>query len=175
MRSLVNHLLEQHQRGRPIAKICVVWTVRDAMIIEALDTDQSVEESVERRRLPPSSQIDLQSHQAQSPAPTDRAPIAASDYAADDTPLDILQTEIYLTQSRANMADSAAPGSAMSKLRSGRPDLAAVVKRISGMAEAAGGRRVAVLLCGPRGLVDEVRREAEVYSNCDVHAEMFEF
>mmetsp|Transcript_12459 Transcript_12459/g.33024 ORF Transcript_12459/g.33024 Transcript_12459/m.33024 type:complete len:569 (-) Transcript_12459:88-1794(-) len=165
MQSLANHLLEQHNRGRPIAKIFFVWTVRDKEMVDALYPQETANETGSRRELPPAFQPDLISHNAAQSA-VDEGAFSGSG---------VLRTEFYLTRPRPDTADGTAPGTTTDNLKLGRPDLAATIREIAGLAEADGGRRVAVMTCGPKGLVDEVKRESTKHKNCDVHAEVFEF
>lgn len=94
----------------------------------------------------------------------------------------VLHSEFFLTQVRSQEEWDAA-GIAPEEqacVRFGRPDLGAAFERIRSLALEAGERRVAALVCGPAGMVRDVRRLCREHTNrgsvaFDYHAEEFEY
>ena len=94
---------------------------------------------------------------------------------------DILQTEFFLTQVR-NQAEFCGAGISPEEqtcVRFGRPDLPKAFQRMRVRAQKSGERRVAVLVCGPVGMVKQVRALCSQHSRdgmvFDYHSEEFDF
>ena len=109
--------------------------------------------------------------------------------------VDCLHTEFYLTRSpKAKQLESKTPvaiesstavesscdASANCFLKYGRPDLRRMLGGMSVLARAAGQTRVAVLVCGPSALVNDVLLACEERNSCcggvvfECHVETFE-
>lgn len=94
---------------------------------------------------------------------------------------DILHTTFYLTQARepADYADAGIKPAVQECLRFGRPKLLSIFEKMKEVAKAAGDDRVAVLTCGPEGMVADVGDNCVTQSDEDVlfefHSETFMF
>jgi len=97
----------------------------------------------------------------------------------------LLQSEFFLTKVRRK-EDFESAGIAVEEqkcLRFGRPDLPAAFERMRRVAAEAGETRVAVLVCGPEGMVKQVRQLCRQFSSSkskgsvafDYHCEEFAF
>mmetsp|Transcript_7401 Transcript_7401/g.9702 ORF Transcript_7401/g.9702 Transcript_7401/m.9702 type:complete len:555 (+) Transcript_7401:156-1820(+) len=166
MHSIVNSLKEQHERGRPLKKVYNVWAVRDRfMITSVYTTNPDINISV--NSLPKSFQPDILRLDSDEELKSDSETI--------------FKTRLYLTKLQrdkdeypvANISPTLQPW-----LRFGRPNLKEIFQKFcndSGVQHT----RVAVLTCGPKGLINEVEKLARTQSNSrvtfDFHKESFEF
>ncbi|KAG7378508.1 hypothetical protein PHYPSEUDO_009966 [Phytophthora pseudosyringae] len=159
MRSIVNWLYNEHHDGyRPDVKnVHFVWSVRDRDLIQALidDTDES------------------KNHASYFPA-------RIQDAATPNEPTSKFFSEFYLTRGE-NDVEAQLDHQLSNCLRYGsRPDTAKILRAMGEKAQEAGSTRVAVLVCGPKPLVDGVVTSSIVLSkemgvSFDVHTELFDF
>ena len=208
MQSITNDLLEQHSRGRPLTSVQFVWCVRDRAMLggvfapptggnqgKTVDGPDGTDGS-SRRRLPSSFQPDLLNahdlalgaHGGDANAtedgvnnPVAGAGAAGAAGAAVAAGGGVLHSEFYLTKVRKAEDFDAAGISPEEQacVRFGRPDLGAIFERMAAVALGAGEARVAVLVCGPGGMVRAVRQLCRTQSTAeltfDFHAEEFLF
>ncbi|GAQ85633.1 Ferric reductase [Klebsormidium nitens] len=174
MQSMVNTLMADAHRGRPVKKVWLVWSVRDDHLIRSVLPHDGV---YERKQLP-------------KRLPTSFSPdVIADDLSADpgdvqpEKPLKEarqLHTEFYLTQVRdpSGFADANIQPELQPYLRFGRPDLPRIFEQMRELAAAYGETRVATLVCGPPGMIADVRRLSSRHRvngvRFDCHVETFE-
>lgn len=82
--------------------------------------------------------------------------------------LDQFQSEVYVT--RATEQDLHGRRNA----HKGRPDIPKIIQEINAIAKDRGSARVAVVTCGPRGLVEDVKAHCRK-AGVDFHDEIFDF
>mmetsp|Transcript_5820 Transcript_5820/g.6678 ORF Transcript_5820/g.6678 Transcript_5820/m.6678 type:complete len:163 (+) Transcript_5820:3-491(+) len=162
----MNSLKEQYKRGRPLKKVCNVWTVRDRFMINSVySTNSKTNMSV--NNLPMSFQPDILH------IDSDQELLSGTD--------SIFKSRLYLTKLQrnkdeylmANISKEMQPW-----LRYGRPDLKRIFQGFC-RDSLPPRTRVAVLTCGPKGLVNAVEKLVRTQSNSrvtfDFHKETFEF
>ncbi|KXJ28514.1 Cytochrome b-245 heavy chain [Exaiptasia diaphana] len=161
MQSICNDLLYQRRRGRDLKKVMFVWSVRDLyMVTSVLQYDQECFHKNSDLRLPYSFSPDL----------LDRS-----------TPEEILETYFHLTRERntSKFTEGNIRPEIQPTLKFGRPELPVLFEKMKRYCQDGNNRRVAVLACGPRPLVDSVQTLCAKYSCRDVifdfHKEVFEF
>ncbi|KAK1943346.1 Respiratory burst oxidase B [Phytophthora citrophthora] len=154
MRSIVNWLHHKVKEGRTIQRVHFVWTVRSRDTIEAL-----IDQDRESGEINPSYfPHELGANQG-----------------------GVFSTELYLTRGEENVEGAWVDQQLGSCLRFNcRPDIAATLRSLGGEAKSSGKDRVAVLVCGPAAMVQEVTAMSmELYKQMkvkfDVHSELFEF
>lgn len=196
MQSICNQLLDEHARGRPLDLCYFVWSCRDKDMVESVlpsplassTATSSGAESAEtgagrNRSLPMSFQPNLLKKYSVSPMVVKKSD-GKKDFGEngileeDDT----IHTEFYLTKAKneSELRDSNVRDKAKSVLRYGRPDIENLFNTMLSVAKEKGVRRVAVLTCGPAGLVASVVGQAQLLNlKCgvqfDVHKETFAF
>ncbi len=161
MQSICNDIISQYKRGRPLARIYFIWSVRDAfMVSSVLDYDKQYFGTKIPHRLPYSFSPDL-----------------VTQYLDEN----VLNAQFYLTRAREPKDyESANINPALqSCLKFGRPDLAKIFGNAHAEAVANNEKNVAVLSCGPDRLVKDVLKCSNKYSDnqvsFDFHSELFEF
>ncbi|KAG2498204.1 hypothetical protein HYH03_003957 [Edaphochlamys debaryana] len=208
VQSFFNHLMNQRKRGRPVRLAHLVWSVRDrAMVSNMLGYDQAYANTKLPHQLPVSFQPDLispnivsapdsdpsssgrvSSIQLASIRPKSRSAGGGGPGAGDLEAVmlegergDFITTEFYLTQAREQGRDKANIRPELQPaLRMGRPDIPRLVADTARRAAALGEQRVAVFVCGPHAMVEEVLAAAAAQTRLggpafDVHSEVFEF
>ncbi|KAL3663374.1 hypothetical protein V7S43_011779 [Phytophthora oleae] len=155
MRSIVNWFHYQVKEGRTIDRVHFVWSVRDRDTIEAFIGDQGREPG------------ELNSYYFPHELGVDQG--------------GAFSTELYLTRGERDVESAWVDQQLESCLRFNcRPDIAATLRNLGEQAKQSGKDRVAVLVCGPAALVQEVTATSmELYKQMkvtfDVHRELFEF
>ncbi|KAL0043219.1 hypothetical protein WJX82_001997 [Trebouxia sp. C0006] len=160
MQSLVNTLMADAEHGRPLNKVWFVWSVRDNYLVEAvLPHDHAYERKQRPARLPKSFSPDM----IQTQLVAQPATVQPDHPNKDDM---MLHTEFYLTKCR----DSSGFGEANIKpdlqpyLRFGRPDLPQIFSQMAELARSYKECKVATLVCGPSGMVNQVRHLSSKHS-----------
>uniref|UniRef100_H3GF98 FAD-binding FR-type domain-containing protein n=1 Tax=Phytophthora ramorum TaxID=164328 RepID=H3GF98_PHYRM len=158
MRSIVNWLhSESHNGFRPdIKNVHFVWSVRDRNLIQALVTET----------------------EAHQDGPY--FPALVQDPTTLNTPTSTFYSEFYLTRGERDV-EAQLDHQLSNCLRYGsRPDTAKILRAMGEKAQASGSSRVAVLVCGPKPLVDGIVTTGLTLSkdmniSFDVHTELFDF
>ena len=148
-----------------LPQVHFVWSVRDRAMLGAMDESSqlpSLLRASTQAKLPISFTPDLLSVSAQlsvkrpaSPPPSAITGVPAAEADGQDGGR-LLSSEYFLTQVRCEEdfhAGNIHPDT-QQHVRFGRPDLPAVFGRMARTAARLGESRVAVLVCGPRGMVD---------------------
>ena len=160
--SICNELLHQYKRGRPLHKVIFVWSVRDLFLIESvIECDKENISNTYTHHLPTSFQPNL----------IDRQDVSEK----------MLENYFHLTKERdeskfeeANIKPNLQPD-----LRFGRPLLSEYFERMTKFALMDQQYKVAVITCGPLGMVNDVERMCSKYSTKGLsfhfHKELFEF
>lgn len=166
MQSICNDLIYQvEHQGRPIKKIYFLWSVRDKEVVDAL-SDSSPKHLVANRFTP--DLLHRGSVRNLLDAEMGKSRLDNNDY---------LYTDYYVTNTKATIER-------IPNIKLGRPDLNQVFERMRTFALKQGERHVAVCVCGPSQLVEEVKVCGRKYSTSafqrdgvrfDVHTEVFEF
>lgn len=161
MQSICNYLIYQSRMGRDLKKVMFVWSVRDLfMVTSVLQYDKEYFNKDSDLRLPYSFSPDLLDRNASE---------------------EILETYFHLTRERntSNFTEGNIRPDIQTTLKFGRPELPVLFERMRGYCQDGHNRRVAVLACGPRPLVDSVQTLCTRYSSggvtFDFHKEVFEF
>ena len=161
MQSICNDLIYQYQRGRPLKKIFFIWSVRDAfMVTSVLDYDKQYFGEKIQKSLPYSFSPDLVSENLEE---------------------SVLDAQFYLTRARQSedYEEANIKPELQSCLRFGRPKIDKIFDTVHGFARSVNESKVAVLTCGPEGLVMDVLKYSCQFSKegveFDFHSELFEF
>ncbi|OWZ08778.1 hypothetical protein PHMEG_00018622 [Phytophthora megakarya] len=162
MRSIVNWLHSEHIGGyRPDMKnVHFVWSVRDRDLVQALVDG-------------PEPQLDGSQNESYFPT-------RIQDAVVPNDQTDAFFSEIYLTRGEKDV-ESQVDHQLSKCLRYGsRPDTAKILRAMGEKAQRDGNSRIAVLVCGPKPLVNGVvTTSLELYKEMnihfDVHTELFDF
>ncbi|KAG7377556.1 hypothetical protein PHYBOEH_000787 [Phytophthora boehmeriae] len=162
MRSIVNWLYREHHIGNrsDIKNVHFVWSVRDRELIEALTEG---------------SALQLEGGSCES-----YFPHHLEDLSSSNEPSNPFFSEFYLTKGKKD-PESLVDRRFSNCLRYGvRPDTTQILRTIGERAQGNGNSRVAVLVCGPKPLVDSVvtaciALSKEMNVRFDVHSELFDF
>ena len=161
MQSICNDLIHQSLRGRPLKKIFFIWSVRDAfMVTSVLDYDQQ-----------------YFGHKVPQTLPYSFSP----DMLSENLDEDVLDAQFYLTRARGaeDYASANIRPEMQSCLKFGRPNFEEIFNNIHKFAGSVHESKVAVLTCGPSGLVDDALKYSIQFSKdgvyFDFHSELFEF
>lgn len=202
MQSIANNLVHQHARGRPLHKLWFVWSVQGGEMAESMFEVGGEERGGDGgdgdARLPAHFTPDLLTAHRSSVGPfgsrvlpehrSGVGPDAGHPYAAIDDPSEPLHCDFHLTRVRSldgvpNLLNIRPD--VQECLRFGRPDLPSIFRRLRAIAavdrasSATDKHCVAVLVCGPRSMLSEVRRlcwsESGGGVNFDYHGETFAF
>ena len=150
LQSICNSLLQQHKLGRKLKSIVFVWSVREQSMLEAFPASVG-NNAFEKNFVPNLIQ-----------------PASSSSVMFD--------TQYYLTNIHGVPNEHKGLLKQNPGLQFGRPNLPGLFNAAADRAFA--GERIAVLVCGPQGLVSEVRRLCIVHGTnavFDFHAETFAF
>lgn len=161
MHSITADLLDQYERGRPMTRVHCAWAVRDRYMV--------------------SSVYDRKAYSTAMPlsfSPNLLEGVVERAGTREGKGFEFV-SEFFLTKVRAedDFSDANINPELQPGLRFGRPD---VDKLFVDMRKSAvKGERIAVLVCGPFGLVSRVRKAAIKHSHdgiiFDFHTEKFEF
>ncbi|KAG1689829.1 hypothetical protein DVH05_001863 [Phytophthora capsici] len=162
MRSIVNSLYSEYSAGfrSDIKSVHFVWSVRDRDLIQAL--------------------IDGTESQHNEDGIESYFPARIQDAAMDNDPTTTFYSEFYLTRGERDI-EAQLDHALKNCLRYGsRPDTTKILRAMGEKAQAAGCSRVAVLVCGPKPLVNDVITTSltltkEMKVHFDVHTELFDF
>jgi NADPH oxidase len=186
MQSICNDLWHQHGQGRPLKKMHFIWSVRDRYLLGSIADSSQM--PVASSSGPPAAAAAAAAPPPPPPLPMSFSPNllnrlgAAAHPAATDEMEDVLTSEFFLTQVR-NKEDFQAANidpEIQKHLRFGRPDLAKAFAAMAETAKREGEARVAVLVCGPAGMVGAVRQLCVTAGSAaqvqfDFHGEEFAF
>lgn len=159
MLSQWSSLRDQFSRGRPLSRVHLVWATKDMDMVHSV-TDDS-------------------------------APQSTVAVASNDTTANVFRADVHITNKgpddRHFTPDSKCFAGAELNLHQGRPDLAGtVMAQMRSLLDAqdstssAAGTRVAVMVCGPKSLMNDVRMLCDTAALTkggpafDFHAESFE-
>eukprot|EP00238_Polyblepharides_amylifera_P007236 CAMPEP_0196581748 /NCGR_PEP_ID=MMETSP1081-20130531/35324_1 /TAXON_ID=36882 /ORGANISM="Pyramimonas amylifera, Strain CCMP720" /LENGTH=533 /DNA_ID=CAMNT_0041902089 /DNA_START=189 /DNA_END=1790 /DNA_ORIENTATION=+ len=184
MQSIANDLLHQYNNGRPMNKIWFVWSVADRDMVDVMfnspDMRSGGETNMERLslsgRLPTSFSPDTLSRMSSI-----NLTRGTKDVEKQITGFDPLYSEYYLTRVRKeeDFATANIDPSVQQCLRFGRPKFDDIVTKMHQLCRAHKDPRCAVLVCGPKQLVEAVRRKCVDKSGSgvvfDFHCEIFDF
>ena len=151
LKSMRDELFIQHQNGRPIQKCWFVWSVRDLCTISAIYENEAVQTRMPVSLLPRSD------------------------------PSSSFYSELYVTKEpEEEVLESANIHSNVKKcLRFNRPKIDTIFQEMHDLSKGETFTRVAVLVCGPESMVDDVyrfgRKFSSKYVQFDVHSETFAF
>ncbi|EGZ08144.1 hypothetical protein PHYSODRAFT_255964 [Phytophthora sojae] len=150
-----------HEGYRPdIKNVHFVWSVRDRDLIQVLTDDTDLHYDVG--------------------GTTSYIPERIQDAATQNDPTSTFFSEFYLTRGERDV-EAQLDHQLRSCLRYGsRPHTANILRAMGEKAKAAGNSRVAVLVCGPKPLVDGVVTASltlskEMDISFDIHKELFDF
>ena len=212
LQSMYNHFIHQAESGeRGLRKVIFVWSVKDKATAEMMEADRakasylplsfqpsmsappvirSRDNSLDSRDVQASLDGDGKASQMVSALHSDvEGGTLAKDSANEEgmnimTPL-IFHAEYYLTQVRSEEQFKAAGIDPVEQkhLRMGRPNIPDLFRRTRELCEKEGIKRVGVMTCGPKGMVDEVMdlcQMSQINPICstvrfDGHAEVFDF
>ena len=156
MQSVSNELLHLHARGRPLKKLHFVWSARDRSLLGSMAGSSELPYNATPALPQPFTPNLL--HRLGS------ARICCADADADGgggrddfDNGEVLNSEFFLTQVEAHTAMGTMDPGLQAHVRFGRPDLAKAFGSMKRVAARAGQARVAVLVCGPPGMVSDVR------------------
>lgn len=165
MQSIMNHLYYQrhHDERIELQKVKFVWSVRDRDMIKAI-LNQEV--------------IDAKLNMAQGN--TLSAYLPDTLLMMDQHLEKVFQTEIYLTSGDADLENPVDQMLKHCMRYNARPDIANTLRSMGELAQESGRTTVAVLVCGPDKLVEEVINQGMKLSSSmtirfDVHTETFKF
>lgn len=188
LQSICNSLIHQcEHQGREMKKLFFLWVVREEESIGAMTDSSSThlpgkEKHVKLDGFMPDLLIRKNAGEE-----VDEEGIEASISKMENDFMghDFLHTEYYLTSMKKPQEGEKEKSIALtSHVISGRPDLDKVFGDMKDMAVNNGEKRIAVCVCGPTKLVDDVKASCRKYSSgefkCggvqfDVHEESFEF
>ena len=160
MFSLCNDLMFKKRVGRDIQKIVFVWSTRASDESEGVD----IERNESQLSLPPSFVPDLIQ---------DGNEVVLSKNTTNYIDEGLLFREYYLTGSKKGFEMP------MSCVTLRQPDFDSIMKRMKIVALSMGETRIAICVCGPKAMIDQVYKAAIKNSTSgvyfDVHAETFEF
>ncbi|KAL4092643.1 hypothetical protein PRIC1_011635 [Phytophthora ramorum] len=167
MQAVANQLhFDFHRRGRSaLKKVHFVWAVRERAMVEAMLNA----EFVEARAL-------LRGH---TPAYLPDDLLAAGPNGGSTSPNDVFKAEFFLTRGHPD-PENPVDRRLQHCMRYTRPDVADILKTMGQDAQKHHKKRVAVLVCGPPGLVRDViatalKLERTSKVKYDVHTECFDF
>jgi predicted ferric reductase len=204
LQGIYNDLVDQAANGRKLRKVVFVWSVRDKAMVEGMDNSVHHPLPVSRHEmdLPVSFQP-----QAVAVQPRSKSELAHHHHALDDNAAveeaekghlkeeddlhNILSdyiffNEYYLTKVREDKESFDAANirpDAQHHLRFGRPDVADIFAKAAQVCVDSDAKRVAVCVCGPKALVDDVAlhcRRTQMRPECstirfDLQQEIFDF
>ncbi|KAF4143134.1 Ferric reductase NAD binding domain [Phytophthora infestans] len=158
MRSIVNWLhYEVHHEGRSnVERVQFVWSVRDLEMVQGLVVDEA---------------NGFGDYRGENYFP--HGIVGNRD--------GVFCREVYLSRSERDVEAADLDRHLESSLRYGvRPDITTTLRAIGEQAKQNGKKRVAVLVCGPRSMVNDVINKSlslswEIKVRFDVHSEVFEF
>ena len=161
--SVAKSLLHEHRNGRKLRHLRFVWAIRDLKMLEAIEP---LDEPISRFRdieLTETSKIQTN--------------VVDLDKTAPEMP-SLVQTDVFLTKASREMPITMDDGR---NLYFGRPDIDVIISDVKEVAKRQGVTHVAVVVCGPKPLVDKVKNVCRQKSNVmskvkfDVHQEIFDF
>ena len=181
LQSIMNELLHQHKKGRKVDKCWFIWSVRDiAMVNAMLDIEMTKTEKPETStETSTGKETALTEPKTIARLPLSFSPDGLNEFCPEQQ--GSFYTEFFLTQVRnaEDFAEADIHPEVQPCLRFNRPD---IKKKMTEMHEIAIGNkvdRVAVLVCGPEGMVSDViafsRELSSKQVKFDVHAETFAF
>ncbi|KAI9985118.1 hypothetical protein PInf_004427 [Phytophthora infestans] len=158
MRSIVNWLhYEVHHEGRSnVERVQFVWSVRDLEMVQGLGADEA---------------SGFGDYRGENYFP--HGIVGNRD--------GVFCSEVYLSRSERDVEAADLDRHLESSLRYGvRPDITTTLRAIGEQAKQNGKKRVAVLVCGPRSMVNDVINKSlslswEIKVRFDVHSEVLEF
>eukprot|EP00656_Telonema_subtile_P033437 TRINITY_DN37060_c0_g1_i1.p1 TRINITY_DN37060_c0_g1~~TRINITY_DN37060_c0_g1_i1.p1 ORF type:complete len:211 (+),score=28.66 TRINITY_DN37060_c0_g1_i1:137-769(+) len=178
LQSTANQIQEQWSRGRPVNLVRFVWSVRDRATVNAMyDPAQATGIPT---RLPLAFQPDLVERRNE-PLMTRPSPLVPEFHLTQATPETLHATteEGAFADADTLQVDACQMAEIKPHLRHGRPDLHKIFTETKEAAVAAGDLRVAVMVCGPLGMVGDVVRLCQEMSDdrvtFDPSEEVFEF
>jgi Predicted ferric reductase len=156
--SVANYLLQQVKNGREMTKIRFVWTIRSLDILQGMKDSVDVEQTSG-----PSKFVDDVQDNAQvnSPGPS---------LFDDRQSVDALQFDVYVTGKTGSTSTVGDISTVM-----GRPDIDQILKETKELAAKEGEGSVAVLVCGPTGMIDMCRDASRRMSDACCGGVKFEF
>lgn len=155
--SVANDLLQQVKNGREMTKIRIVWTIRSLDILQGMKDSVDVEQTSGPSKFVNNVQDNAQ---VKSPGPS---------LFDDRQSVDALQLDVYVT----GKTGSATVGDISTAM--GRPDIDQILKETKELAAKEGEGSVAVLVCGPTGMIDMCRDASRRMSDACCGGVKFEF
>ena len=171
--SVAKALLHDFQNGRNLKHLRFVWAIRDLEILKAMEP---------LRRSAPSNLLDIECIET-SEYQTERIDCEAKSsgplfFENTNKQSNIVQTDLFLTRASSDVPMALEDGR---NLFFGRPDLNAILTDMKEKAKKEHVTHVAVIACGPKALVDNLKDTCRHHSSVlskvhfDVHEEVFDF
>jgi len=179
-RSIAHQLLDDKKRGRRLGKLQVVWSVRDLAIVRDLPIAPVTSDTSK-----PTNIVTVAGNSSYATVLVDsyideEQASSSSGSASSTGSGSILQTDIFLTEGGdevggADQINLQFPCS----IHYGRPNISKILSDLAMEAQLQGVARIAVVSCGPKGLVDQVKKFCRSQSNrtvsFDLHEEIFDY
>jgi len=158
MRSICNDLMYQHKvKGRMLKKVWFVWTLRDLQMLT--DVLHCNDEEKENQQADTCVFLTKNSEASES---LDSASAASPE---------VLFADFYISPAPQNEIRQ-------KNVKTGRPNFSEIFEKMAGVARATGESKVAVLVCGPMPMVNDISRISIQKSTAQVqfhaHSEVFQ-